>query len=142
LTKCGAIEAAALMVLVDTSVWIDYFNGVDTRPTELLDKLLGSGRLLTGDLVLAELLQGFGRDTDYRRARGLLLELPCADLVGLEIALTAADHYRRLRQRGITIRKTIDMLIGTYCLANDHELLHSDRDFDALEKHLGLRVLQ
>jgi predicted nucleic acid-binding protein len=130
------------VVLVDTSVWVDYFNGVETPQTDRLDQLLGSGRFLTGDLVLAELLQGFARDGDYRRARGLLLDLPCADLVGREVALAAADHYRRLRRRGITVRKTIDMLIGAYCIQAGHDLLHSDRDFDVLERHLGLRVLQ
>jgi hypothetical protein len=127
---------------VDTSVWVDYFNGVETPQADRLDQLLGSGRLFTGDLILAELLQGFARDGDYRRARGLLLDLPCADLVGRDVALAAADHYRRLRRRGIRVRKTIDMLIGTYCIQNGHDLLHSDRDFDALQQHLGLRVLQ
>ena len=130
------------MVLVDTSVWIDYFNGVNSQPADRLDGLLGTGRLLIGDLILTELLQGFARDADYRRARTLLLDLPCADLVGREVTLAAADNYRRLRARGITVRKTIDVLIGTYCILAGHELLHSDRDFDALERHLGLRVLQ
>lgn len=130
------------MVLVDTSVWVDYFNGVDSPRTDRLDRLLGSGRLLTGDLILAELLQGFTRDSEYRTARKLLLELPCADLVGRESALLAADYYRRLRKRGVTVRKTIDVLIGAYCIRHDHELLHADRDFDPMMQHLGLRVLQ
>ena len=130
------------MVLVDTSVWVDYFNGLETPPTERLDRLLGSGRLLTGDLILAELLQGFAKDADYRTARRLLLELPCAELVGRENALRAADYYRRLRKRGVTVRKTIDVLIGTYCIQHGHELLHADRDFDSMQRHLGLRVLQ
>ena len=129
------------MVLVDTSVWVNYFNGVHTLQTDRLDQLLGTGHVLTGDLILAELLQGFVRDADYRRARGLLLDIPCANLVGLGVALAAADHYRRLRKIGITVRKTIDMLIGTYCIQNDHDLLHSDRDFDVLEQRLGLRVV-
>jgi predicted nucleic acid-binding protein len=130
------------VVLVDTSVWVDYFNGVDSPQTDQLDRLLGSGRLLTGDLILAELLQGFTRDSEYRTARKLLVELPCADLVGRESALLAADYYRRLRKRGITVRKTIDVLIGAYCIRHDHELLHADRDFDSMMQHLGLRVLQ
>jgi predicted nucleic acid-binding protein len=130
------------MVLVDTSVWVDYFNGLETPPTERLDRLLGSGRLLTGDLILAELLQGFAKDADYRTARRLLLELPCAELVGRDNALRAADYYRRLRKRGVTVRKTIDVLIGTYCIQHGHELLHADRDFDSMQRHLGLRVLQ
>ena len=130
------------MVLVDTSVWVDYFNGLETPRTDRLDQLLGSGRLLTGDLILAELLQGFAKDADYRTARRLLLELPCAELVGRDNALRAADYYRRLRRRGVTVRKTIDVLIGTYCIQHGHELLHADRDFDPMQRHLGLRVLQ
>jgi predicted nucleic acid-binding protein len=130
------------MVLVDTSVWVDYFNGLETPRTDRLDQLLGSGRLLTGDLILAELLQGFAKDADYRTARRLLLELPCAELVGRDNALRAADYYRRLRKRGATVRKTIDVLIGTYCIQHGHELLHADRDFDSMQRHLGLRVLQ
>ena len=130
------------MVLVDTSVWVDYFNGLETPRTDRLDQLLGSGRLLTGDLILAELLQGFVKDADYRTARRLLLELPCAELVGRDHALRAADYYRRLRKRGVTVRKTIDVLIGTYCIQHGHELLHADRDFDSMQRHLGLRVLQ
>jgi predicted nucleic acid-binding protein len=130
------------MVLVDTSVWVDYFNGLETSPTDRLDQLLGSGRLMTGDLILAELLQGFAKDADYRTARRLLLDLPCAELVGRDNALRAADYYRRLRKRAVTVRKTIDVLIGTYCIQHDHELLHADRDFDSMQRHLGLRVLQ
>ena len=130
------------MVLVDTSVWVDYFNGLETPRAERLDQLLGSGRLLTGDLILAELLQGFAKDADYRTARRLLLELPCAELVGRDNALRAADYYRRLRKQGVTVRKTIDVLIGTYCIQHGHELLHADRDFDSMQRHLGLRVLQ
>jgi predicted nucleic acid-binding protein len=128
------------LVLVDTSVWIDYFNGTTTPQADRLDQLLGSGRLLIGDLILAELLQGFVRDADYRQARSLLLDLPCAELAGREVALAAADHYRALRKRGITVRKTADMIIGTFCILNGHELLHSDRDFTPLAEHLGLKV--
>jgi predicted nucleic acid-binding protein len=130
------------MVLVDTSVWVDYFNGLGTPRTDRLDELLGSGRLLTGDLILTELLQGFARDADFRTARRLLLELPCAELVGRDNALRAADNFRRLRKRGVTVRKTIDVLIGTYCIQHGHELLHADRDFDSMQRYLGLRVLR
>lgn len=128
------------MVLVDTSVWVDYFNGNATPEAELLDDLLGSGDLLIGDLVLAELLQGFARETDFRKARRLLLELPCADLVGREVAVAAAGNFRALRALGLTVRKTIDVLIASHCILHQHELLHADRDFDAFEQHLGLRV--
>lgn len=128
------------MVLVDTSVWVDFFNGVDTAEVDHLDRLLGSGRILIGDLILAEILQGFDRDADYRRARDLLAELPYADLVGRDVAFKAAENYRRLRILGFTVRKTIDVLIGTFCILNEHELLHSDRDFGPMEDALGLRV--
>lgn len=128
------------MVLVDTSVWVDFFNGVDTPEVDRLDRLLGTGRILIGDLILAEILQGFARDADYRRARDLLAELQYADLVGRDVALAAAKNYRSLRDRGVTVRKTIDVIIGTFCIINDHELLHSDRDFDPMEDALGLRV--
>ena len=128
------------MVLVDTSVWVDYFNGAATPETNELDALLGSGRILIGDLILAELLQGFASDRDYRRARGLLAELPYADLAGSDVALAAAEHCRRLRARGFTVRKTIDVIIGTFCILNSHDLLHSDRDFEPMERALGLRV--
>ncbi len=128
------------MVLVDTSVWIDFFNGVDTAEVTELDALLGSGRILIGDLILTELLQGFTRNADYRRARNLLADVSYTDLVGREVALAAAENYRRLRTRGITIRKTIDVLIGTFCILNNHELLHSDRDFNSMAQVLGLRI--
>lgn len=128
------------MVLVDTSVWVDFFNGVDTAEVNELDVLLGSARIMIGDLILAELLQGFTRNVDYRRARNLLADVPYADLVGRNVALAAADNYRRLRSRGITVRKTIDVIIGTFCILNDHELLHSDRDFDLMAQNLGLQI--
>ena len=128
------------MVLVDTSVWVDYFNGVETAQAAHLDRLLGTGRILTGDLIVAELLQGFVTDAAARRARDLLLDLPYADLVGQDVALAAANNYRHLRSRGVTIRKTIDVLIGTFCIVNRHELLHSDRDFDPMVSTLGLRL--
>jgi predicted nucleic acid-binding protein len=130
------------MVLVDTSVWVDFFNGVATPEVEALDGLIGSGAILIGDLILAEILQGFARDADYRRARAVLLELPYTDLAGREVAIAAADHYRSLRAKGVTVRKTVDMIIGTYCLLGGHVLLHSDRDFDVMEKHLGMRVFR
>ena len=128
------------MVLVDTSVWVDFFNGVESIQVNTLDALLGSGRILIGDLILAEILQGFARDADYRRAGNLLADIPYADLVGRQVAVAAADNYRRLRSRGITVRKTIDVMIGTFCILNDHELLLSDRDFDPMELALGLGV--
>jgi hypothetical protein len=128
------------MILVDSSVWIDFFNGLETRQTNVLDNLLGQEPVLIGDLILTEVLQGFRRDADYRKARALLDTLELRQLGGKAIALAAADNYRRLRRRGVTPRKTIDMIIATYCVAHDLQLLHSDRDFDGLEKELGLTI--
>jgi hypothetical protein len=130
------------MILVDTSVWIDFFNGHVTPQTDALDNLLGREPVLIGDLILAEALQGFRRETDYRKARTLLETLELRTLGGRQIAITAADNYRALRRRGITPRKTIDMIIGAYCLVHGLELLHADRDFDLLEKELGLLVMK
>ena len=128
------------MILVDTSVWIDYFNGRITPQTNALDALLGSEPILIGDLILTEVLQGFRQDAEYRRARLLLDSLELRALGGREVALAAADSYRMLRRLGITPRKTIDMIIAAYCLVNALELLHCDRDFDVLERELGLLV--
>jgi predicted nucleic acid-binding protein len=130
------------VIVVDTSVWIDYFNGVPTPQAGLLDELLGERVLAVGDLILAELLQGFATDLDAKRALSLLDPLEFLEMAGRDVAIQSATNYRRLRRRGVTVRKTMDMLIGTYCLMHDHEILHNDRDFDVLAKHLGLRVLR
>ena len=129
------------MILVDSSVWIDYFNGVETRQTDRLDELLGSDLLLTGDIILAEVLQGFHNDRDFRRAKRALDGLEFRVMLGRDIALKSAANTRALRAQGVTVRKTIDMLIATFCIENDHELLHADRDFDPIEEHLGLRTV-
>ncbi len=130
------------MILVDTSVWIDYFNGSDTRETSILDALLGTEPLLIGDLILVEVLRGFRSDAELARVTGLLGLLEFRELVGREVAIRSAFNYRSLRARGVTVRKTIDVIIGTWCILNNHQILHSDRDFDPLEKHLGLRVVR
>ncbi len=130
------------MILVDTSVWIDYFNGRTTPETELLDRLLGAERLLTGDLIFAEVLQGFRSDFDFDRASRLLGVLEFRPMVGRDIALASAGNYRKLRARGVTVRKTIDTIIATFCIARRHQLLHCDRDFDPFERYLGLRVVR
>jgi len=128
------------VILVDSSVWIDYFNGRPSRETDRLDALLGSELLLTGDLILAEVLQGFRAERDFRRALGLFAALEVRAMVGREIAVAAARNHRTLRARGVTVRKTIDTIIATFCIAQGHHLLHCDRDFDPFERHLGLRV--
>lgn len=126
------------MIVVDSSVWIDYFNGTDNAEAERLDRLLGSELILIGDLILMEVLQGFRHDRDHRTARDAMTAFPVESMVGGARAIRAAGNYRRLRTRGITVRKTIDVLIGTFCIDNDHALLFSDRDFDPLVEHLGL----
>ena len=129
------------MILVDSSVWIDFFTGRRTRQTDLLDGLLGEEEILTGDLIYVEVLQGFGRDREFQRAKRALDTLPLADLLGCEIALASVINYRVLRQRAITVRGTIDLIIATYCIQNGHVLLHADRDFEPMREHLGLLTL-
>lgn len=128
------------MVLVDSSVWIDFFRGLDCAQTRRLDELLRRHQVLTGDLILAQVLQGFRDDLKFRRARRWLGRLAYADLAGREVALQAARNYRLLRCQGVTVRKTIDVLIATFCIRNGHSLLYTDRDFDPMVEHLGLRA--
>jgi predicted nucleic acid-binding protein len=126
------------VILVDSSVWIDYFRGVDTAETDKLDGLLGAQPLAIGDLMLTEVLQGFTSDRDFRQASGLLATLTQIDIAGRDIALKAAQNYRTLRAKGVTTRKTIDTLIATRCIEDGLPLLYSNRDFDPFVKHLGL----
>nr|WP_297459503.1 PIN domain nuclease [uncultured Halomonas sp.] len=127
------------MTLVDSSVWIDYFRGTATPQTDKLDLLLGSEPIVTGDLVLTEVLQGFGSDHDFNQAKRLLTSLAVIDLGGRDIAIQAARNFRTLRALGITVRKTIDTVIATRCIESGYALLYSDRDFDPFVARLGLR---
>jgi predicted nucleic acid-binding protein len=127
------------MILVDSSVWIDYFRGTPTPQADQLDTLLGTEVILMGDLILAEVLQGFVSDRDFNQARRLLASLELIDLVGSELAIKAAMNFRKLRTQGITIGKTIDTLIATWCIKHQVKLLYSDRDFDPFVKYLGLK---
>ena len=127
------------MVLVDSSVWIDYFNGQDSAATNRLDALLGTELVAIGDLILAEVLQGFKADVDYKTAKKLLTSLTIFNLLSAELAIKSADNFRALRKKGITIRKTADSIIATFCVEQDHSLLFSDRDFLPFVKHLGLK---
>lgn len=129
------------MILVDSSVWIDYFNGAITLQTERLDELLGREPLAIGDLILAEVLQGFTSERSFNEAKKMLSALTVVELGGREIAIQAARNFRALRGRGVTGRKTIDTVIATRCIESGYELLHSDRDFDPFVEHLGLRVV-
>ena len=128
------------MVVVDTSVWVDYFNGRGTPATQALDELLGRSSVVVGDLILTEVLQGFRRDRDFQQALRLFGAFPVAGMVGSRLAIRAAENYRRLRRRGVTPRKTIDVLIGTWCIERGLPLLHCDADFDPMVRHLGLRL--
>jgi predicted nucleic acid-binding protein len=128
------------VILVDSSVWIDYFRGNQTPETDRLDTLLGNEPVATGDFILAEVLQGFGSVRDLNRGMKLLTSLPILELVGADIAIRAAKNFRTLRSHGITVRKTIDTLIATHCIESGLMLLYSDRDFDPFVEHLGLRT--
>ena len=130
------------MILVDSSVWIDYFKGARTPQTRKLDDLLGSEHLLIGDLILTEVLQGFAEERDFKQARSVLSVLTVVDLCGQEVAVQAARNFRALRKLGVTVRKTIDTVIATRCIQSGYRLLHNDRDFDGYEKYLGLQVVR
>lgn len=127
------------MIFVDSSVWIDYFNGTLSAETNYLDSLLGIEPVGLGDLVLLEVLQGFRDDQDYITARELLTSLTVFTLGGQDIAIKGADHFRLLRKKGVTVRKTIDVLIACFCIAKNLPLLHSDKDFEPFHLHLKLR---
>ena len=129
------------MILVDSSVWIDFFRNKPTPQAEWLDRNLGIEGLVVGDLILAEVLQGFKDDKGFNEAKRLLGQLEQVNIGGADLAVEAARNYRRLRAAGLTVRGTVDVLIATRCLADGLRLLHSDRDFDAFEQHLGLRVV-
>ena len=128
------------MIVADTSAWIDYVRGIDAPHTNLLDYELDHSRIVTGDLIIAEFLQGFRYEEDYQKAKQIMESLEYHDFVGKDIALRAARNYRKLRNSGTTVRKTIDVIIATFCIENDFDLLHNDRDFDPMESMLGLRV--
>jgi len=129
------------LILVDSSVWIDYFNGTETLATKKLDNLLGVQPVCTGDLILTEVLQGFRQDPDYQAAKTLLCSLPVHAMLGATMALKSAENFRKLRQQGITIRKTIDTIIATYCIERELPLLHSDKDFQPFQQFMGLQVI-
>jgi predicted nucleic acid-binding protein len=129
------------LILVDSSVWIDYFNGAITLQTDKLEQLLGHEPLAIGDLILTEVLQGFDTEREFREVCRMLTSLLVVEIGGVEIAIQAAKNFRALRKRGITVRKTIDTVIATRCIESGFELLHSDRDFDPFAAHLGLRVV-
>lgn len=133
-------DEAGLMVLVDSSIWIDYFNGLVTPHTDALDGILGHEMVVMGDLIMVEILQGFSSPSDFNTGKSLLESLPFYSLCGQKMALAAARNYIYLRNKGITPRKTIDMIIATFCIEHRIRLLHNDRDFTYIELNLDLEV--
>ncbi len=135
-------NADGQMILVDSSVWIGYFNGVINPQTDWLDSALGKEIIIVGDIILAEVLQGFKSDRDFNKAKELLSNFRFMEMLGQELAIESAKNYRFLRKKGVTVHKTIDVIIGTFCIHHNIPLLHDDQDFDPLTKHLGLRTVR
>ncbi|MBW1719713.1 MAG: PIN domain nuclease [Deltaproteobacteria bacterium] len=129
------------MILVDSSVWIDYFNGISTWQTDSLDNYLSNVPVVIGDLILTEVLQGFRSNKDFETAKNFLGALPFRQIGGYNVAIQSAQNYRSLRKAGVTVRKTIDVIIATFCIIEGLTLLHDDRDFDPMESHFFLKTL-
>ena len=127
------------MILVDSSVWIDFFNGTENTETDKLNEVLGLEEVVIGDLILVEVLQGFRGDTDYKAAKNILTSLTVHDLLGKELAIKSANNFRKLRKKGTPIRKKAAVIIATYCIENKIPLLFTDKDFKPFVKHLRLR---
>jgi len=128
------------VILVDSSVWIDYFNGIPTWQTDLLDTYLSNVPVVIGDLILTEVLQGFRSNTDYETAKEFLSALPFRQIGGYNVAVQSAQNYRFLRRTGVSVRKTIDIIIATFCIMEGLILLHDDRDFDPMVSHFSLKT--
>ena len=128
------------MILVDSSVWIDFFRGNSTPQVERLDVLLAQERIAVGDLIMTEVLQGVRSERDFNQARKTLDTFEFVELGGFDISIQAAKNFRALRSLGITVRRTIDTIIATKCIEAGFTLLHADRDFDPFRAHLGLKV--
>ena len=128
------------MILVDSSVWIDYFRSADTPQVALLDSLFGRSPLAVGDLIAAEVLQGVRDEREFRLVKKTLEAFEHIDLAGYALAVKASENYRSLRALGITVRKTIDTVIATRCIEDGLTLLHADKDFVPFSEHLGLKV--
>ena len=126
------------MILVDSGVWIDYFTGIDNKQTDTLNVTLGVQSVAAGDLILTEVLQGFRHDRDYRTAKALFDNVTIFDMLGRDMAIRSAENFRALRKKGITIRKTADVIIASFCIKQKLPLLFSDKDFKPFVKYLGL----
>ncbi len=129
------------MILVDTSVWVDYFNGIINQKTNKLDLILSNNVVITGDIILTEILQGFRNDKDYQTAKNYLDSLYYYQFIDKSMSIKAAENFRFLRKKGITVRKTTDILIGTFCIEYNIPLLHNDKDFQPMEEYLHLKVI-
>lgn len=129
------------MVIIDTSAWIEYFAGGDSQTVQKIDRALSHNLVGMGDLIYCEIMQGLYSAKQQTAVSGLLLALPKYEMVGFTMARKSAENYRTLRSKGITVRKTIDVVIGTFCAEMGHELIHCDRDFDVMAPHIGLRVI-
>jgi predicted nucleic acid-binding protein len=129
------------MTIVDTSVWIDYIADTETSQVLWLKKELERETVGLTDLVLYEILQGVRGDAPFEAMRDRMAEFEQFATITEGLEIRAARNYRSLRSRGITVRKTVDCLVATFCIEGGHELLHNDRDFDGFEKHLGLKVV-
>jgi predicted nucleic acid-binding protein len=130
------------LIVVDSSVWIHYFNGVSVPETDALDRMLGVEPILVGDLILAAVLQGFRTERDAKKALGVLDLMFFEPIGGRDTALLAAKTYRSLRAKGVTVRKTVSMLIASFCIIRGYDLLHADRDFDLIAAHSGLQLIR
>ena len=130
------------MILVDSSVWIDYFNGKPTWQTDLLDNYLSNVPIIMGDLILTEVLQGFKNDHDFHKAKELLSNFQFMEMLGRDLAVKSAENYRYLRKKGVTVRKTIDVIIGTFCIHHKISLLHKDLDFQPIIEYLKLDAIK
>lgn len=128
------------MILVDSSVWIDYFNGNPTWQTDLLDNYLSNVPIVIWDLIFTEVLQGFRSNQDYETAKIFLSALPFRQIGGYNVAIQSAQNYRKLRKAGVTVRKTIDIIIATFCIMEGLTLLHDDRDFNPIASHFPLKT--
>ncbi|MBU4056119.1 MAG: PIN domain nuclease [Proteobacteria bacterium] len=128
------------MILVDSSVWINYFNGISTWQTDLLDHYLSNTPIIIGDLILTEVLQGFRSNADFETAKNFLSALLFREIGGYNVAIQSAQNYRTLRKAGVTVRKTINIIIATFCIIEGFTLLHDDRDFDPMVTHFSLKT--
>jgi len=129
------------LIFLDSTVLIDYFNGKDNWQVEKLDAILGKEIVVIGDYVITEVLQGFRDDKEFQKAKTIQNSFPCFNICDKDIAIQSANNFRTLRKKGITVRKTIDAIIATFCIRNNFSLLHNDKDFEPFEKHLKLKAV-